>query len=137
MKTTYCIGIFAVLCCANGYAQSEVKIIQATEIKEAISLPKQEIKAIQTEQIIVNELPEEELSQGEVQFFEARRYKNQHNVVRTLEIVTMDIANVQAKIEAVNSDEQARNEALASGWFDRAYARLLELENEKQQLENN
>jgi hypothetical protein len=137
MKTCYLLGLALFSLLFSASAQSEMKVINVTEGRENNSLPKQLVKTPETgDSTIVNQLPEGELPQGQVQYFEAKRYRNQQKIERTLEMVITDIANVQFKINSVNADEQARIEAVASGWFDRAHARLQELENEKQQLQN-
>jgi hypothetical protein len=135
MKTTYFTLFLVVSFSGISYSQNNVATVKATDLTRNTRVQQLSAEGNNTTQL-VDTVSIEEMNQGQVQYFEVKNYRKSQTDVRTIEQVNTDIFNVKAKIDAVNSDEKARNEAMASGWFDRAYLRLSELEIEKQHLEN-
>jgi hypothetical protein len=136
MKTNYCALFLIVSLSGLGYAQNSPTPVKASELKDKARPQQVKIERDNAPVQLVDTVAAEEIHQGQVQYFEVTNYRNTVPAPRTIEQVQIDIFNIQSKIDAVNANEQSRSEAQANGWFDRAYARLAELEIEKNQLEN-
>jgi hypothetical protein len=135
MKTTYFTLFLVVSFSGMSYSQNNVATVKATDLTRNTLVQQLSAEGNNTTQL-ADTVSIEEMNQSQVQYFEVKNHRKNSTAERTIEQINIDIFNVKAKIDAVNSDKKARNEAIASGWFDWANARLIELEIEKKQLEN-